>query len=138
MADQESKNPWPNFDIAELLKQFQIPGVDIAKLMEGLRENIKALQEANQTALQGWQNLMTRQTELLKESFAAWQSALGDTVKSPPAEMVQKQIEHGQQAVAKALTDMRELAQMAVKSQSDAADVIRKRFEASLQELRNR
>mgnify|MGYP001473368534 CR=1 FL=1 len=106
--------------------------------MEGQRENIKALQEANQTALQGWQNLMTRQTELLKESFAAWQSALGDTAKSPPAEMVQKQIEHGQQAVAKALTDMRELAQMAVKSQSDAADVIRKRFEASLQEMRNR
>jgi len=138
MADQESKNPWPNFDIAELLKQFQIPGVDVAKLMEGQRENIKALQEANQTALQGWQNLMTRQTELLKESFAAWQSSLGETVKSSPAEMVQKQIEHGQQAVAKALTDMRELAQMAVKSQSDAADVIRKRFEASLQELRNR
>lgn len=138
MADQESKNPWPNFDIAELLKQFQMPGVDVAKLMEGQRENIKALQEANQTALQGWQNLMTRQTELLKESFAAWQSSLGETVKSSPAEMVQKQIEHGQQAVAKALTDMRELAQMAVKSQSDAADVIRKRFEASLQELRNR
>jgi phasin family protein len=132
MADQESKNPWPNFDVSELFKQFQIPGVDVSKLMEGQRENIKALQEANQTALQGWQNLMTRQTELMREA------SVSDTVKTPPGEMAQKQIEHGQRAFEKALSNMRELAEMAIKSQSDAADVIRKRFEAGLKEIQNR
>ncbi len=81
MADQESKNPWSNFDVGELFKQFQIPGVDVSKLIEGQRENIKALQEANQTALQGWQNLMTRQTELMRESFEAWQASMSDTVQ---------------------------------------------------------
>jgi phasin family protein len=138
MADQESKNPWPNFDVSELFKQFQIPGVDVSKLMEGQRENIKALQEANQTALQGWQNLMTRQTELMREAFEAWQASVSDTVKTPPGEMAQKQIEHGQRAFEKALSNMRELAEMAIKSQSDAADVIRKRFEAGLKEIQNR
>ena len=62
VADQETKNPWLNLEVSELFKQFQIPGVDVSKLIEGQRENIKALQEANQTALQGWQTLMTRQT----------------------------------------------------------------------------
>lgn len=138
MADQEAKNPWANFDVGELFKQFQIPGVDVSKLMEGQRENIKALQEANQTALQGWQNLMTRQTELMREAFEAWQASVSDTVKSPPGEMAQKQIEHGQKAFEKALSNMRELAEMAIKSQSDAADVIRKRFEAGLKEIQNR
>jgi phasin family protein len=138
MADKESKSPWPNLDIGELFKQFQIPGVDVNKLMEAQRDNIKALQEANQTALQGWQNLMTRQTELLREAFESWQNAVGDTVKAPPAEMAQKQIEHGQKAIEKALANMRELAEMAIKSQSDAADVIRKRFEAGLKELQKR
>ncbi len=138
MADQESKNPWPNFDVSELFKQFQIPGVDVSKLIEGQRENIKALQEANQTALQGWQNLMTRQTELMREAFEAWQASVSDTVKTPPGEMAQKQIEHGQKAFEKALSNMRELAEMAIKSQSDAADVIRKRFEAGLKEIQNR
>jgi phasin family protein len=138
MADQESKNPWPNFDVGELFKQFQVPGVDVSKLIEGQRENIEALQEANQTALQGWQNLMTRQTELMRESIEAWQASVSDTVKAPPGEMAQKQIEYGQKAFEKALSNMRELAEMAIKSQSDAADVIRKRFEAGLKEIQNR
>ena len=138
MTDQESKNPFPSFDVGELFKQFQIPGVDVSKLIEGQRENIKALQEANQTALQGWQNLMTRQTELMREAFEAWQTSMSDTAKTPPAEMAQKQLEHGQKALEKALSNMRELAEMAIKSQSDAADVIRKRFEAGLKEIQNR
>ncbi len=138
MADQESKREWPNLDVGELLKQFQIPGVDVGKLIEGQRENIKALQEANQTALKGWQNLMTRQTELLREAFETWQSSIGDAAKAPPAELAQKQIERGQKAVEKALANMRELAEMAIKSNSEAADIIRKRFEAGLKEIQNR
>lgn len=138
MADQESKREWPNLDVSELLKQFQIPGVDVGKLLEGQRENIKALQEANQTALKGWQNVMTRQTELLREAFETWQSSISDSAKAPPAELAQKQIERGQKAVEKALANMRELAEMAIKSNSEAADIIRKRFEAGLKEIQNR
>jgi phasin family protein len=138
VADQESKREWPNLDVSELLKQFQIPGVDVGKLLEGQRENIKALQEANQTALKGWQNLMTRQTELLREAFETWQSSISDSAKAPPAELAQKQIERGQKAVEKALANMRELAEMAIKSNSEAADIIRKRFEAGLKEIQNR
>lgn len=129
---------WPNFDVTELLKRFQLPGVDVSKLMDAQRENIKALQEANQTALQGWQNLMTRQTELLRESLESWQNAARETMSSPPAEMAQKQMEQGQKAFEKALTNMRELAEMAIKSQSDAAEVLRKRFEAGLREIQSR
>src|SRR5215470_11163153 len=113
MADQkaskESTNAWPNFDVGEILKQLQIPGVDVGKLVENQRDNIKALQEANQTAVQGWQNLMTRQTEQLREALETWQTAVSDTLKSPPAEMAQKQIEHGQKAFERALENMREL-----------------------------
>ena len=138
MADQESKNAWPNFDVSELLKQFQLPGVDINQLIEGQRENIKALQQANETALKGWQNLMARQTELLREAFESWQSSISDAAKTPPAELAQKQLERGQQAVEKALANMRELAEMAIKSQSEAADIIRKRFEAGLKEIQKR
>jgi len=142
MADKqtntESTNAWPNFDVGEMLKQVQIPGVDVGKLIESQRDNIKALQEANQTAVQGWQNLMTRQTEQLREALETWQTAVSDTLQSPPAEMAQKQIEHGQKAFEKALSNMRELAEMAIKSQTEAAEVIRKRFEAGLRDIQNR
>jgi phasin family protein len=121
-----------------MLKRGQVPGVDVGKLVESQRENIKALQEANQTAVQGWQNLMTRQTEQLREALETWQTAVSDTLKTPPAEMAQKQIEHGQKAFEKALSNMRELAEMAIKSQTEAAEVIRKRFEAGLRDIQNR
>jgi phasin family protein len=138
MADQEPKNPWPNLDVNELLKQFQIPGVDLGKWAENQRENIKALQEANQTAVQGWQNLMTRQAEILRESIEAWQQGVTEGAASEPGEVAQKQIELGQKAFGKALSNMRELAEMAVKSQTEAADIIRKRVEQNLRDLQNR
>ena len=137
-ASKESTSAWPNFDVGEMLKQLQIPGVDVGKLIESQRDNIKALQEANQAAVQGWQNLMTRQTEQMREALETWQAAVSDTLKSPPAEMAQKQIEHGQKAFERALSNMRELAEMAIKSQTEAAEVIRKRFEAGLREIENR
>ena len=137
-AKSQDSGAWPNVDIAEWLKQLQIPGVDVAKLIDAQRENIKALQDANQTALQGWQNLMSRQTELLRDALETWQTAARETLSAPPAEMAQKQFEHGQKAFEKALTDMRELAEMAIKSQTDAAEVLRKRFEAGLREIQQR
>jgi phasin family protein len=138
MADQETKSPWPNLDVNELLKQFQIPGVDLGKWAESQRENIKALQEANQTAVQGWQNLMTRQAEILRESIEAWQQSVTEGAASEPGEVAQKQLELGQKAFGKALSNMRELAEMAIKSQTEAADIIRKRVEQNLRDLQNR
>jgi len=137
-TNNESNPAWPNFDIGEMLKQVQVPGVDVGKLIENQRENIKALQEANQTAVQGWQNLMTRQTEQMREALETWQAAVSDTLKTPPEQMAQKQLEHGQKAFEKALSNMRELAEIAIKSQTEAADVIRKRFEAGLREIQDR
>jgi phasin family protein len=138
MAKKESQSPWPNLDVNELLKQIQIPGVDIGKWIDSQRDNIKALQEANQTAAQGLQSLMTRQAEILRESLEAWQNAFSESTSTPPAEIAQKQIELGQKAFAKALANMRELAEIAIKSQSEAADVIRKRLEQNLRDLQNR
>ena len=138
MADQETKNPWPNLDINELLKQFQIPGVDLGKWAESQRENIKALQEANQTAVKGWQSLMTRQAEILRESLEAWQEAVTGGAASEPGEIAQKQLDLGQKAFGKALSNMRELAEIAIKSQSEAADIIRKRVEQSFRDLQDR
>jgi len=136
MADQQSNNPWP--ELSDLLKQFQMPGLDLGKWAESQRENIKALQQANQAAVQGWQNLMTRQAEQLRESLEAWQQSVGDSAGGDPGEAARKQMELGQKAFEKALANMRELAEIAVKAQSEAADIIRKRFEDSLKELGNR
>jgi phasin family protein len=137
MADKQSQSPWPNLDIKALLEQIHIPGVDLGQWAESQRDNIKALQEANEAAAKGLQSLVSRQAEILRESLEAWQAAVSDSATAP-AEMAQKQIELGQKAFGKALSNMRELAEIAIKSQSEAADIIRKRFEQNLRDLQKR
>ena len=57
---------WPNFD-PNFLERFNVPGMDASALMESQRKNFEALVNANRKAAEGYQNLMRRQAELIKE-----------------------------------------------------------------------
>jgi phasin family protein len=127
--------PFP--DINQLLAQFKVPGVDVNALMEPRRKEIEAVVAANRHAYEGMQQLAQRQTEMLKEALAEWQVAAKDmmSAQSPAAEPT-KQVELGKQAVAKALENMRELAEMATRSQTQAFEIVNRRFHESLDELK--
>ena len=140
MADDQSKTrqstaAWPNIDISELLERFRLPGIDVDKFIDQHRANIEAVQEANRIALEGWQSLLARQAEMMREAVETWQKDVADGLKSPD-QAISKQVEVAQQAMEKALANMRELAEMASKSQRDAAEVVSKRFQENLDSLR--
>src|SRR5664279_31152 len=59
----------PNFDFTTLMKDFKLPGVDLATIMDREKKNIEALAEANRVAFEGWQALVQRQAEILQESI---------------------------------------------------------------------
>jgi phasin family protein len=123
---------WANLDIGQILSQFQVPGIDVQALIERERANIQAVQQANRIAFEGWQGLMSRQAEMIREAMTAWQESVAGTdgATAPNASA------QAQQAMENALANMRELAEMATRSQTEAAEVIRRRFEENLQELR--
>ena len=127
----------PFMDVNELLAQFKVPGVDINALMEARRKDIEALVTANRQAYEGMQLLAHRQAEMLKEAMAEWQAATEDMMsgKSPETGAA-KQAELGKQTFEKALANMRELAEMATKSQSEAWEVVTRRFHENLEELK--
>src|SRR5450631_4780228 len=58
----------PSFDFSKLMKDFKLPGVDMATILEREKKNIEALTEANRVAFEGWQALVHRQAEILQES----------------------------------------------------------------------
>jgi len=132
---RQSAGMWPGFDIGELLGQFRLPGVDVDTFIEQHRANIEAVQEANRIAFEGWQSLLTRQAEMMREAVETWQKDFAEGFKAPEQAM-SKQVEVAQQAMEKALANMRELAEMASKSQREAAEVVSKRFQGSLDSLR--
>ncbi|HEX3182283.1 MAG TPA: phasin family protein [Beijerinckiaceae bacterium] len=120
------------FDFTKMLQQFQIPGVDFASIIERERKNIEALAEANRIAFEGWQNLVRRQSEILQDSMKrAVEDAKNQTALKNGAELARSAFET-------ALANMRELAEMAAKSQRDAFEVIRKRVEENMNALRGK
>jgi phasin family protein len=122
----------PGLDFTKLLQPFKIPGVDFSSIVERERKNIEALAQANRIAFEGWQNLARRQSEILQDSM----KRAVDDAKSQTA--LQKGAELARSAFETALANMRELAEMATKSQKDAFEVIRKRVEENMNELRGK
>jgi phasin family protein len=122
----------PGLDFTSLLQPFKIPGVDFSSIVERERKNIEALAQANRIAFEGWQNLARRQSEILQDSM----KRAVDDAKSQTA--LQKGAELARSAFETALANMRELAEMATKSQKDAFEVIRKRVEENMNELRGK
>jgi phasin family protein len=125
-------DPAPAFDFTKMLQQFQIPGVDFSSIVERERKNIEALAEANRIAFEGWQNLVRRQSEILQDSM----KRVVDDAKSQTA--LKNGAELARSAFETALANMRELAEMATKSQKDAFEVIRKRVEENMEALRGK
>jgi phasin family protein len=127
----------PFMDVNELLAQFKVPGVDINALMEARRKDIEALVTANRQAYEGMQLLAHRQAEMLKEAMTEWQAATeGMMSGKSPGTGAAKQAELGKQTFEKALANMRELAEIATKSQSEAWEVVTRRFHENLEEIK--
>ena len=129
MADDQQTNPFglPNFDLEAMLKQFQIPGVDLSSIIENERKNIEALQEANQAVVEGIQALAAKQAVVFKETMERWQQAIAEGNPGSP-----------QEGIEQALDNVRQLAEITVESQTKAFEVIRQRVEENIQNLFNR
>ena len=125
-----TKNPFP--DIAGMLEQFKVPGVDLTRIIETQRSDIEALTRANIAAFSGVQELARRQAEILQETMAEWQAAMTQVA----AEDAAKAAVAAQKVLASAFANMRELAEVATKSQTDAWHAIQQRFQDNLGEFR--
>ena len=120
----------PFFDFTKLMSQFRLPGVDFAALVDRERKNIEALAKANRIAFEGWQRLVRRQAEILQETMKKVVADAGQVDAMKRADLAKEGFE-------KAVANMRELAEMAAKSQKEAFEVVRKRIEENVEGIRN-
>ena len=113
------------------MSQFRLPGVDFAALVDRERKNIEALAKANRIAFEGWQRLVRRQAEILQETMKEVVANAGQQ------DAIKKRADLAKEGFEKALANMRELAEMATKSQKEAFEVVRKRIEENVEGIRN-
>jgi phasin family protein len=119
----------PSFDFSKLMESFRLPRLDVSALLERERKNIEAVTEASRIAFEGWQALMQRQADIMKE-------AMEEALSSARLEDTKKRLDTTRRGFEKALANMRELAEMAAKSQREAFDVVRKRWEENIATFR--
>ena len=124
-------------DLAKMLEQFKVPGVDTKEIVDARRKDIDALVQANQAIYDGMQAMANMQAELLKAAMEDIQSAVkgasGGVGVSDPG----KQGELARKAYEKVLSDMKDLAEIARESQADAMAKITKRGTEHLDEVKN-
>jgi len=127
--------PNPFEDFSKMLEQFKIPGMDMEAVLLARRKDIDALTQANRLAYEGMQALMKKQTEIFSQTMQEIQDSMRQfNTGGNPAQAMTQQGELVQQALQKAFANMRELAEMAQKSQVEAMTVIGDRARQSLQE----
>ncbi len=134
MADQNN-NPFNLPDFNEMLKQMQMPGVDLESLMQQGQKNIEAVQEANRAVAEGWQALSQKQMEMFQETMQRWMEGMQAASSGSPTENFEQQSEAAREGFEQALANMRELAQIAADSQMKAMDIMRERFEENMRNM---
>jgi phasin family protein len=131
-------NPFFDMDLSKLMADFKMPGVDIESILATQRKNVEALAQANQLAVEGMQAVARRQAEILRTTMEEAAKAAQDMmVQGAPEDKIGKQTEIVKVGFERALSNMRELAEMVTKSNTEAFNVINKRFTESLDEMRS-
>ncbi len=118
--------------------QFKLPGVDMEALMAAQRRNIEVFSAANRVALEGAQAIAKRHMEIVQSSVSEMTEAMKalSGTEAPQAKAA-RQAELLKAAYEKAVTNMRELADMIQRSNGEALGLLNKRFTESMDELKS-
>jgi phasin family protein len=122
-------------EIAKTVEQFRLPGLDAEALLESRRKDIEALAEANRIALSGMQELARKQGEILQATLRELQ-VLVQEARTGLAQDPSKFGDLVQRSLQETFGSMRDLAELARKSQTDAFRVVGERIQHNIEELR--
>ena len=130
-------NPFAEFDVTKVMADLRVPGVDVDHLMKTSKKNIDAVNAANSLLVEGMKEIAKRQAEIVREAMEDAASASTEMMnQGSPEDKVAKQTELAKTAFEKALSNVKELAEMTAKSQSEAFDVINKRMSETMDEFK--
>lgn len=126
-------SPKPPTDFTTILEQYKLPGVDMASIIDARRKDIEAITQANRVAYEGMQMLVQKQLDIFNKTIQQIQAEIPNAVAGTEgARTVTQQSELVQQRLHTAFKNMREMAEMAQKSQSEALAVMTRRADQNI------
>lgn len=135
---------WAAFDPAKVMEQFtkmtdgaQMPKVDVDAITDSQRKTFAVYTAAQRQAFDGVQAIVRRQTEIMRDGFSEAQSVFEAMTKAPtPHDAAVKQVEFAKDACERFVAQSRELAEIATKSQTEAAEMIAGRVNEQFDEIK--
>jgi phasin family protein len=129
-------NPF-DFDVTKMFADFRFRPFDVEAVWAAQRRNIEALSQANKLAVEGAQALAQRQLELTRQAFEGFSMLLRDLTQPASTEdRIAKNTEYAKQMLEKGISHGREVAALAAKTGTDAAEVLHRRASEGLDEIR--
>jgi phasin family protein len=124
-------------DFSKIMADYKIPGVDWQEVIAAQQKNLQALAKANQVLVEGAQAVMRREVEILQKAMAELAEASKELMQQgDPQAQASKRLELAKTSFEAAIQNMRELAEVAGKSNREALEVINQRALESFEEIR--
>ncbi|WP_200372972.1 phasin family protein [Thiocystis violacea] len=132
----DNKNPFADFE--PIFKQMQVPGLDMEAMMDAYRKNLEALTAASRASSEGMQGFIQRQAEIIRDALAQMRNAATELSSAKdPKDFTERQAELTKQAFEKAVANMKELAEVMAKSNTDSLEIVQTRMNEGLKELQD-
>ena len=129
-------NPF-DFDVTKMFADFRFQPFDVEAVWAAQRRNIEALSQAYQAAMAGVQALAKHQIELTRETFEGFSALWRDMAQPGSSEdRVAKNTDYVKQVLENGVKHGGEIATIAAKAGSEAAEILHKRTTESLDEIR--
>jgi phasin family protein len=133
----DARTSFFDFDVAKMFADFRFRPFDVEAVWAAQRRNIEALSQANQLAVEGAHAVVKRQIEMTQQTFEELSTLMREMVQPSSAEdRIARHTEFTKKMVDKGLSHGREIAMMATKTGTEAAEVLQKRTTEGIDEMR--
>jgi phasin family protein len=124
-------------DMMKMMADFRLPAMpDMDALATAQRKNLEALTAANRIALEGAQAVAKRHMEILQASMSDMTEVMRGAATSDPKDAATRQAEMMKVSYERAVGNMKELADLIQKSNTEALGMLNKRFTEAMEEVR--
>lgn len=120
--------------VNKALEQFNLSGV-ASTIAEGRRKDLAALVAANKKSYEGLQAVVVRQTAMLKNAVTEWQAIAQGMKPGSTGQGFGRLDEVAKQTFTMALENIRELGELAARSQAEAFEIVRRRIMENVEEV---
>ncbi|MBI3445302.1 MAG: TIGR01841 family phasin [Magnetospirillum sp.] len=129
------QNFWIGTDFTKLLTSLPAPNEAAKALIDGQLKNIRALEAANQHAIEAFHAVFTCQNEILHASMAEIAKALTEAPPKDASEALGKQRAIAMVTTERTLDSLREISEIIASASEQARDKLSHRIQEALDEL---